>query len=116
MIVEMKNVFICREMIEVNGRLKLDNHYSGVHVQLSGNCREWREERTCEGGGDLSADVFVNILEQNWHANLKIINLFAPVSSFYVSETLKPRIGLFKFPFYFNTMNPLCDSWIDVAV
>ncbi|XP_074570034.1 protein SUBSTANDARD STARCH GRAIN 4, chloroplastic isoform X1 [Curcuma longa] len=68
-----------REMIEVNGRLKLDNYYSGVHVQLSGNCKEWRKERTCEGGGDLSADVFVNILEQNWHANLKIINLFAPL-------------------------------------
>ncbi|KAG6518567.1 hypothetical protein ZIOFF_022047 [Zingiber officinale] len=65
------------EMIEVNGCLKLDSDYSGVHVQLSGNCREWRKERTCEGGGDLSADVFVNILEQNWNANLKIISLFA---------------------------------------
>ncbi|KAG6521456.1 hypothetical protein ZIOFF_018575 [Zingiber officinale] len=65
------------EMIEVNGCLKLDSDYSGVHVQLSGNCREWRKERTCEGGGDLLADVFVNILEQNWNANLKIISLFA---------------------------------------
>ncbi|KAG6521478.1 hypothetical protein ZIOFF_018599 [Zingiber officinale] len=68
---------ILGEMIEVNGCLKLDSDYSGVHVQLSGNCREWRKERTCEGGGDLSADVFVNILEQNWNANLKIISLFA---------------------------------------
>ncbi|URE40528.1 hypothetical protein MUK42_06558 [Musa troglodytarum] len=68
-----------REMVEVNGHIRLENHYSRVHVQLSGNCMEWRQDHTSQGGGRLSADVSVNIPEQKWHANLKIINLFAPL-------------------------------------
>lgn len=32
-----------------------------------------------EDGGWLSANVFVDIIEQKWHANLKIDNLFVPV-------------------------------------
>ncbi|WOL15334.1 hypothetical protein Cni_G24115 [Canna indica] len=68
-----------REMVEVNGHVRLENHYSRVHVQLSGNCMEWRQEYTSQGGGELSVDVFVSIHEQKWHANLKIINLFAPL-------------------------------------
>lgn len=66
-------------MVEVNGHVRLENHYSRVHVQLTGNCMEWRQDHTSQGGGRLSADVSVNIPEQKWHANLKIINLFAPV-------------------------------------
>ncbi|CAD5167233.1 unnamed protein product [Musa acuminata subsp. malaccensis] len=68
-----------REMVEVNGHVRLENHYSRVHVQLTGNCMEWRQDHTSQGGGRLSADVSVNIPEQKWHANLKIINLFAPL-------------------------------------
>lgn len=68
-----------REMGNVNGHLKFQNHYGRVHVQLSGNCRMWRSDAVSEDGGWLSADVFVDVVEQTWHANLKIINLFAPL-------------------------------------
>jgi len=40
---------------------------------------EWRTDTTSQNGGELSADVFVDTFEQKWHANLKIVNLFAPV-------------------------------------
>ena len=39
----------------------------------------WRSDVPSEDGGWLSTDVFVKIVEQKWHANLKIVNLFAPV-------------------------------------
>ncbi|CAK7353462.1 unnamed protein product [Dovyalis caffra] len=68
-----------REMENVDGHVKFQNHYGRVHVQLSGNCRMWRSGAISEDGGWLSADVFVDIVEQTWHANLKIVNLFAPV-------------------------------------
>ncbi|KAK1324832.1 hypothetical protein QJS10_CPA01g01238 [Acorus calamus] len=68
-----------REMENVTGHVKFQNHYSRVHVQLSGNCKEWRSYLTLKDGGWLSADVFVDIVEQKWHANLKTANLFAPV-------------------------------------
>lgn len=68
-----------REMENVNGHLKFQNHYGRVYVQLSGNCKMWRSDAISEDGGWLSADVFVDILEQKWHANLKIAKLFASV-------------------------------------
>uniref|UniRef100_A0A6N2NHD1 Translocation and assembly module TamB C-terminal domain-containing protein n=1 Tax=Salix viminalis TaxID=40686 RepID=A0A6N2NHD1_SALVM len=68
-----------REMGNVDGHVKFQNHYGRVHVQLSGNCRMWRSDAISEDGGWLSADVFVDIVEQTWHANLKTINLFAPL-------------------------------------
>lgn len=66
-------------MENVNGHVRFQNHYSRVHVQLSGNCKMWRSNVISEDGGWLSADVFVDTVEQKWHANLKIANLFAPV-------------------------------------
>ncbi|XP_048227957.1 protein TIC236, chloroplastic isoform X2 [Ricinus communis] len=68
-----------REMENVNGHLKFQNHYGRVYVQLSGNCKMWRSDAISEDGGWLSADVFVDCVEQNWHANLKIAKLFAPL-------------------------------------
>ncbi|KAM6592238.1 hypothetical protein CsatA_014843 [Cannabis sativa] len=71
-----------REMENVSGHVKFQNHYGQVHVQLSGNCMMWRSDLSdmmWEDGGWLSADVFVDIVEQKWHANLKIANLFAPL-------------------------------------
>ncbi|CAA6666284.1 unnamed protein product [Spirodela intermedia] len=68
-----------REMEYVDGHVKFQNHYSRVHVQLSGNCMEWRSDLMSKDGGLLSADIFVDTIEQNWHANLKIANLFAPL-------------------------------------
>ncbi|KAJ7966099.1 Embryo defective protein [Quillaja saponaria] len=68
-----------REMGNVNGHVKFQNHYGRVHVQLSGNCKTWRSDMISEDGGWLSADVFVDNIEQKWHANLKIGNLFVPL-------------------------------------
>ncbi|KAL1341427.1 hypothetical protein AAHE18_09G085600 [Arachis hypogaea] len=68
-----------REMENVNGHVKLNNHYSRVNVQLSGNCKTWRSDVISEDGGWLSADVYVDIIEQKWHANLKIENFFVPL-------------------------------------
>lgn len=72
-------LILCREMENVNGHVKFQNHYGRVHVQLSGNCKMWRSDVMSEDGGWLSVDVFVDNVEQKWHANLKIANLFAPV-------------------------------------
>ncbi|CAL5206377.1 unnamed protein product [Lathyrus oleraceus] len=68
-----------REMENVNGHVKLRNHYSRIHVHLSGNCNTWRSDVLPEDGGCLSVDVFVDTIEQNWHVNLKIHNLFVPL-------------------------------------
>ncbi|KAI4316260.1 hypothetical protein L6164_024257 [Bauhinia variegata] len=68
-----------REMESVNGHVKFQKHYSHVHVQLSGNCQTWRSDTMSEDGGWLSANVFVDIIEQKWHANLKIDSLFVPL-------------------------------------
>ncbi|KAH7574198.1 hypothetical protein JRO89_XS03G0264500 [Xanthoceras sorbifolium] len=68
-----------REMENVIGHVKFQNHYGRVHVQLNGNCKIWRSDAMSEDGGWLSADVFVDSIEQKWHANLKIANLFAPL-------------------------------------
>ncbi|XP_027940510.1 uncharacterized protein LOC114194467 isoform X2 [Vigna unguiculata] len=68
-----------REMENVNGHVKFQNHYSRIHVDLSGNCNTWRSDLISEDGGWLSANVFVDTIEQNWHANLKIDNLFVPL-------------------------------------
>uniref|UniRef100_A0A368UJ49 Translocation and assembly module TamB C-terminal domain-containing protein n=1 Tax=Glycine max TaxID=3847 RepID=A0A368UJ49_SOYBN len=68
-----------REMENVNGNVKFQNHYSRIHVDLSGNCNTWRSDIISEDGGWLSANVFVDTIEQNWHANLKIDNLFVPL-------------------------------------
>lgn len=40
---------------------------------------EWRQDRSSQGGGYLSTDVFVDIAEETWHANLNIVDAFAPV-------------------------------------
>lgn len=69
-----------REMEVASGHVKFQNHYGRVHVQLSGNCKMWRSDLMSEDGGWLSTDVYVDIIEQKWHANLKIANLFVPVS------------------------------------
>lgn len=66
-------------MENVDGHVKFQNHYGNVHVHLSGNCKTWRSDIVSEDGGWLSADVFVDIIEQKWHSNLKITNLFVPV-------------------------------------
>ena len=66
-------------MENVNGYVKFQNHYGRVHVQLSGNCKTWRSDLVSEDGGWLSTDVFVDTLDQKWHANLNISNLFVPV-------------------------------------
>lgn len=70
-----------REMENASGHVKFQNNYSRVHVQLSGSCKMWRSNVTSESedGGWLSTDVFVDTLEQKWHANLKVVNLFAPL-------------------------------------
>ncbi|KAI4337379.1 hypothetical protein L6164_015804 [Bauhinia variegata] len=68
-----------REMENVSGYVKFQNHYSHVHLKLSGNCQTWRSDIMSEDGGWLSANVFVDTLEQKWHANLKIDNLFVPL-------------------------------------
>lgn len=68
-----------REVDNVNGHVKFQNHYGRVHVQLNGNCRMWRSDIVSEDGGWLSTDVFVDIIEQNWHVNLKVVNIFAPL-------------------------------------
>lgn len=68
-------------MENVNGYAKFQNHNGRMHVQLSGNCKMWRSHVTSKDGGWLSVDVFIDNVEQKWHANLKVINLFAPVRS-----------------------------------
>ncbi|KAL5071400.1 hypothetical protein RYX36_022287 [Vicia faba] len=68
-----------REMENVNGHVTLQNHYNRIHVHLSGNCNTWRSDVLPEDGGWLSVNVFVDIIEQNWHVNLKIDNLFVPL-------------------------------------
>ncbi|KAF5200612.1 embryo defective [Thalictrum thalictroides] len=68
-----------REMDNVEGHVKFQNHYSRVHVQLSGNCKEWRSDGTGKDGGWLSTDVVVDCIEQQWRANLKISNFFVPL-------------------------------------
>ncbi|XP_060208186.1 protein TIC236, chloroplastic isoform X2 [Lycium barbarum] len=68
-----------REMENVTGHVKFQNHYGRVHVQLNGNCKMWRSDIRFDNGGWLSTDVYVDITEQKWHANLKIVNLFVPL-------------------------------------
>ncbi|XP_015084835.1 uncharacterized protein LOC107028323 [Solanum pennellii] len=68
-----------REMENVTGHVKFQNHYGRVHVQLDGNCKMWRSDIRSDNGGWLSTDVYVDITEQKWHANLKIVNLFVPL-------------------------------------
>lgn len=74
-------IFVCvyREMENVTGHVKFQNHYGRVHVQLNGNCKMWRSDIRSDNGGWLSTDVYVDMTEQKWHANLKIVNLFVPV-------------------------------------
>ncbi|CAH8335842.1 unnamed protein product [Eruca vesicaria subsp. sativa] len=68
-----------REMRNIHGHVKFQNHYGRVYVQFGGNCSMWRSEVTSEDGGLLSVDVFVDTVEQNWHANLKVANFFIPI-------------------------------------
>ncbi|XP_061346271.1 protein TIC236, chloroplastic-like [Gastrolobium bilobum] len=68
-----------REMDNVNGHVKFRNHYSQTNVHLSGNCKTWRSDVISKDGGWLSANVFVDTVEQKWHANLKIDNLCVPL-------------------------------------
>lgn len=68
-----------RQMEVASGLVKFQNRYGRVYVQLSGNCKMWRSGFSSEDGGWLSTDVYVDIVEQKWHANLKIANLFVPV-------------------------------------
>uniref|UniRef100_A0A1D1Y2C3 HPr kinase/phosphorylase n=1 Tax=Anthurium amnicola TaxID=1678845 RepID=A0A1D1Y2C3_9ARAE len=82
-----------REMEYANGYVKFQNHYSRVHVQLSGNCMKWRSDLMSKDGGQLSADIFVDSIEQNWHANLKIVNLFAPLFERILEIPMKWSIG-----------------------
>ncbi|KAG2595296.1 hypothetical protein PVAP13_5KG063400 [Panicum virgatum] len=68
-----------REMKHASGHVKFKNSYNRVHVHVTGNCMEWRQDRTSQGGGYLSTDVFVDIAEQTWHANLNVVDAFAPL-------------------------------------
>lgn len=90
----------------MDGRVTLQNHYSRVHVQLSGNCKMWRSEKTSEDGGWLSADVFVDIVEQQWHANLKVLNIFAPVRYITLMYIFHDHWKCSPFVVYFDTVCP----------
>ncbi|KAL8090119.1 protein TIC236, chloroplastic [Apium graveolens] len=68
-----------REMENASGHVKFQNDYDRVHVQLSGSCKMWKSDVTSEDGGWLSTDVFVDVNEQKWHANLKVLNLYVPL-------------------------------------
>ncbi|KAM0951214.1 hypothetical protein DsansV1_C04g0049581 [Dioscorea sansibarensis] len=68
-----------RAMVNADGHVKFQNHYGQIHVQLNGDCLQWRSDSLPRDGGHLSTDVFVDGIEQKWHANLKIANLFAPL-------------------------------------
>ncbi|XP_051136836.1 protein TIC236, chloroplastic [Andrographis paniculata] len=68
-----------RQMEIASGHVKFQNNYGRVYVQLSGNCKMWRSDFSSEDGGWLSTDVYVDVVEQQWHANLKIANLFVPL-------------------------------------
>lgn len=70
-------------MVNANGHVKFQNHYGQIHVQLNGDCLQWRSDSLPHDGGHLSTDVFVDTIEQKWHVNLKIANLFAPVRAFF---------------------------------
>ncbi|KAK4277119.1 hypothetical protein QN277_015167 [Acacia crassicarpa] len=65
-----------REIENVNGHVKFQNCYSRVHVRLDGNCKTWRSDIMSEDAGWLAADIFWDTIEQKWHANVKIDNLF----------------------------------------
>lgn len=41
-----------KEMDNVNGRLKFQNHYGRVHVHLNGNCKVWRADAKCKESKD----------------------------------------------------------------
>ncbi|ONM29478.1 embryo defective 2410 [Zea mays] len=66
-------------MKHASGHVKFKNNYNRVHVHVTGNCMEWRQDRSSQGGGYLSTDVFVDIAEETWHANLNIVDAFAPL-------------------------------------
>ncbi|KAK2983126.1 hypothetical protein RJ640_022598 [Escallonia rubra] len=68
-----------RQMENTSGYVKLQNQYERLHVQLGGSCKKWRSDVISEDGGWLSTDVFVDTIEQKWHANLKVVNLFVPL-------------------------------------
>ncbi|KAK3027022.1 hypothetical protein RJ639_041177 [Escallonia herrerae] len=68
-----------RQMENASGYVKFQNQYGRLHVQLGGSCKKWRSDVTSEDGGWLSTDVFVDTIEQKWHANLKVVNLFVPL-------------------------------------
>ncbi|CAJ1973770.1 unnamed protein product [Sphenostylis stenocarpa] len=68
-----------RVMENVNGHMKFHNNYNRIKLKLSGNCKTWRSDDLSEGDGWLSVDVFVDIIEQKWHANLKINHFFVPL-------------------------------------
>ncbi|OQU86204.1 hypothetical protein SORBI_3003G043200 [Sorghum bicolor] len=68
-----------REMKHASGHVKFKNNYNRVHVHVTGNCMEWRQDRSSQGGGYLSTDVFVDIAEETWHANLNVVDAFAPL-------------------------------------
>lgn len=68
-----------REMENAVGYVKFQNHYGRIHVQLAGSCKMWRSGKTTEDGGWLSTDVYVDVPEQNWHVNLKVVNLYVPI-------------------------------------
>ena len=70
-------------MVNADGHVKFQNHYGQIHVQLNGDCLQWRSDSLPRDGGHLSTDVFVDGIEQKWHANLKIANLFAPVTALF---------------------------------
>ncbi|KAL9313337.1 hypothetical protein ACSQ67_018789 [Phaseolus vulgaris] len=65
-----------RVMENVNGQMMFRNHYNRIKLKLSGNCKTWRSDDKSEGDGWLSVDVFVDTIEQKWHANLKTDHLF----------------------------------------
>jgi len=70
-------------MENVNGQMKFRNHYNRINLKLSGNSKTWRSDDKSEGDGWLSVDVFVDSLEQKWHANLKTDHFFVPVRYIY---------------------------------
>jgi len=75
--------FTFRVIENVNGHTKFHNHYNCINLKLSGNCKTWRSDDKSEGDGWLSVDVFVDSVEEKWHANLKTDHLFVPVRYIY---------------------------------
>ncbi|MCE0481598.1 hypothetical protein HAX54_039458 [Datura stramonium] len=72
-------------MENVTGHVSFKTTMGRVHVYSGNGLKMWRSDIRSDNGGWLSADVYVDITEQKWHANLKIVNLFVPSLLFLIA-------------------------------